>query len=248
MKLKELLLDLEKENLLEDSTLKLEKLRLLKEKLLQCEEFSEVTDIEFCDYPNLETKEGMPLKTEVYKLKSDWKPKGKIVLYTIGFTPTMYKIEDVLTPVKDNAAITPTIFNEETFKPYKTISLLFSPEETQDSIINMGETKKQLHSLLDKVLDNPLDYQIKGDRDVLIRGLFDLEGFDNIETSEENFKHFTVFTMDYIPNEKGDLCAKTMAISVPKELKEEFVNQFTGKPLSLITSEKINEFLNKHKK
>ena len=78
------------------------------------------------------------------------------------------------TPVKDGACITPTVYNPETIKPIKKIVLEYSPERAQDGLVDGEyELKMEMKDLLDKVLDNPYDYQVKGERGVIVRGVFE---------------------------------------------------------------------------
>ena len=76
--------------------------------------------------------------------------------------------------IKNNAAITPTFYDPIKYEPTKNIILSFTPEQFQDaSAFNKeDELRKKLHNLLDDVISNPLDYQIKGKQDVILRGIF----------------------------------------------------------------------------
>jgi hypothetical protein len=46
---------------------------------------------------------------------------------------------------------------------------VFPPSEVNDEEL----LRKELHDLLDKVLDSPNEYKIKGTRGVMIRGVFE---------------------------------------------------------------------------
>jgi hypothetical protein len=70
-----------------------------------------------------------------------------------------------------------------TFEPTKKIVLTFSPEMVQD-ILNIDTEQEQrqiLHKLLDDVLDNPEEYRVKGERGILVRGVFKTKNEDQKE-------------------------------------------------------------------
>ena len=145
-----------------------------KERILQCEEFSECTELNFMNMPVILSNDDLPLKADTYKLVEGQKFKGVCYLLSLALTPEVFNPETLYTPVKDGACITPTVYNPETFKPLKKIVLEYSTERVQDGLVDVEyEVKMELKSLLDKVLDNPYDYQVKGERGVIFRGVFE---------------------------------------------------------------------------
>jgi hypothetical protein len=154
-------------------------LKRYKDELMKCDEFKEVLDIQFLSFPLIE-KNNRKSQVKSYIVKEGMKLQGNVILYSITLTPEIFKPNFEI--VKDGASISPTIYNTVTFTPYKIISLTWTPELAQDiSVTTFGETelKKQLHDTLDKILDNPDEYIIKGQRSIIIRGLFDSSGDPN---------------------------------------------------------------------
>jgi hypothetical protein len=160
-----------------------------KEEILNCEEFSKCESLEFLKFPiSYKNQDDKILQPMTYKVEKDTNFKGKCYLLSLGLTPEMYDPAKINEPVKDGCSITPTMYNPETFLPNKKIILNFSPERLQDSILKPTkkwyqfwkkesnpetEVKKELHDLLDKVLNNPEEYRIKGEKGVMVRGIFD---------------------------------------------------------------------------
>ena len=102
--------------------------------------------------------------------------KGKCYLLSLSLTPEMYDPNQLLKPVKNGAAMGPTIYDPSTFEPRKHILLTWSPEMVQDLSGTNDEVtlRNDIHKLLDDVLDNPDEYKTKGTRYVLVRGLFEV--------------------------------------------------------------------------
>jgi hypothetical protein len=96
----------------------------------------------------------------------------------------MYDPSRLLKPVKNGAAMGPTIYDPLTFTPRKHILLTWSPEMVQDVTGTNDELtlRNDIHKLLDDVLDNPDEYKTKGFRGILVRGLFEV--IDNNDGSE----------------------------------------------------------------
>jgi hypothetical protein len=183
MKLKELLTKIFGENVSYPNDQFLKKdLEPLKEELLKCDEFSECEGIEFMDMPTQEI-EGKTYYTQTINLGDNTKFKGKVCLYNLSFTPEMYDPNLLLKPVKNGAAIGPTIYDPMDFTPRKHILLTWNPEMAQDiSGINKELTfKNDIHKLLDDVLDNPEEYRVKGVRGIMVRGVFKTKNVDRKE-------------------------------------------------------------------
>jgi hypothetical protein len=151
-----------------------EYLERYKDDLLKCEEFSEVLDITFVKTPRIEGNVE-PTEVKTYLVKDGMKLRGNVVLYSIFLTPEIYDPSECYKSVKDGASLSGLIYDEENFTPYKKITLNFSPESDPylSLVDGMTQLREQLHETLDKVLDNPNEYQVKGYRGIMIRGLFD---------------------------------------------------------------------------
>ena len=145
------------------------------EKIKQCEEFSECEELIIIKLPVTELANGDIVQALTYKLGEGQKFKGKCCLLSLALTPEMFDPNTIHEPVLDGACITPTLYNPNTFEPKKKIVLEFSPEALQDDVNSTEEVKrKQLHETLDKILDNPELYQVKGEKGVMVRGIFEL--------------------------------------------------------------------------
>jgi len=140
-------------------------LEQLKEEILECEEFKYCDEIIFLDYPIVKDGNNESISLPIFKLIPGQYFKGKCYLYCMFLSPPMFIGKDLVKLVKDDAAISPVTYSED-FKPSRRIVLLYSPETNQ--------IRNKLHETLDKILDNPADYQIEGERSVVVRGLFDI--------------------------------------------------------------------------
>ena len=92
-------------------------------------------------------------------------------VYTIFFTPKMYESGELYQPVKDGCVFVPTTYDPQTFEPKQSITLTWSPEFAQDFSNNNNEEmmKQSLRERLEKVLDNPEEYQPKGHIGCVVR-------------------------------------------------------------------------------
>jgi len=152
-----------------------EQLLPYKDIIKKCDEFSGCDELIILGSPlpfgpKLLTPSTISLGNDVKFIKTCY-------LLSLDLTPTMYNPNKLLTPVKNGAGISPTIYNPETFELYKHIILTWSPEMAKDlSGINPEDTlKNNIRMLLDDVLENPAEYQIKGDRGVMVRGIFEID-------------------------------------------------------------------------
>jgi hypothetical protein len=141
-----------------------------------------------------------------------------------------------------------------TFLPKKKIVLEFSPEELLENHYLNGEDKKQsIRDLLEKVLENPEEYELKGDRGVLVRGIFKTK-----KEGSETPPFFTgepVDTNGYIgfymeKNVEGEEMTLTLKQKlIPKELKEKFIQRFTDNgSIATTTEEEIENFIKENSK
>jgi len=190
MKLKELIEIVKltkKEDVYMDNTLYGKNLEKYKDIIMNTDEFKECESLEIIEYPIVKSRNGEGLKPYTIKLSDLMKFKGKCYLLSLNLTPEMYDPNQLLKPVKNGAAMGPTIYDPSTFEPRKHILLTWSPEMSQDiSGVNDELTlRNDIHKLLDDVLDNPDEYKTKGFRAVLVRGLFEVvEDGENTEVKE----------------------------------------------------------------
>ena len=129
--------------------------------------------VEWIDHVGGAGEPGKAVETKTTKLGDDnISYEGKTAyMYQILFSPKMYDPKTMYNAVKDGCAMTPTIYNPETFTPYRKIILTWSPEQAQDFPVNNSEEvmKQTLRDQLEKVLANPEEYQAEGFRGVMIR-------------------------------------------------------------------------------
>jgi len=191
MKLKELIeivkLTKKEDELYMDNTLYGKNLEKYKDIIMNTDEFKECESLEIIEYPIVKSRNGEGLTPYTIKLSDLMKFKGKCYLLSLNLTPEMYDPNQLLKPVKNGAAMGPTIYDPSTFEPRKHILLTWSPEMSQDiSGVNDELTlRNDIHKLLDDVLDNPDEYKTKGFRAVLVRGLFEVvEDGENTEVKE----------------------------------------------------------------
>lgn len=227
----------------------------LKDKLLECDEFKNLHSLRFVDTPTFRAGDETYV-VETYKLMDISKFNGAGVILSIALTPEMYDPNILIKPVKDGAAISPTFYNPTNFEPYKRIVLEFSPERMQDGISNHEEIiRQELHDLLDKVLDNPEDYRVKGERSVLVRGIFEKEPDNNqkplseyplVASEEQNIPVFYLKQSE--PDELGNISMRLEKKLIPVILKDKFMEKFEDKAKNLrLTEEEIDKFLEENK-
>jgi hypothetical protein len=229
-----------------------------KERILQCEEFSECTELNFMNMPMLLSNDDLPIRDGSYKLVEGQKFKGVCYLLSLSLTPEVFNPDTLHTPVKDGVCITPTVYNPETFEPFKKIVLQYNPERAQDGLVDGEyELKMEMKDLLDKVLDNPYDYQVKGERGVLVRGVFErneivsevapsryLTGVKSF-VKEEEMPGIAYYLVKNNVSE-GEVEIKVKNVLIPPHLKQLFKDTFGEKNLE-ITKEEIDKFLEDNK-
>ena len=228
----------------------------VKDELLKFDVFSECDDLEIVHYPTFKVGEDKALTTQTFKYKEGMKFKGKGYLYSISLTPELYDPSKMLEPVKNGAAISPTIYNPKTFEPTKHILLTWSPEMAQDLSVTKDETtlRNDIHKLLDDVLDNPEEYRMKGTRHIMIRGVFEVTNEDiNLEPNflvgkSSQPEGYLVF---YMVKEEGEDNEVNMALKqklIPSNLKDKFIERFNyGGTIGEMSEEEINQFLEENK-
>jgi len=154
-------------------------LKLYKDQLLKCEEFKDIDDLIIIDEPDFTLGDGdldESFNSKYIKLDSDIKLKGTVYLYGISLTPELFNPCLHLTQFKENALVTPTMYDPKNLTPYQYFMIKWSPEFAQDMIGTGQEPdlRKILHDKLDELIDNQEKYRIKGERGVMIRGVFDI--------------------------------------------------------------------------
>ena len=180
MKLKELIeiveLSRNDNGLYMDNLLYGKNLEKYKKIIMNTDEFKECDSLEILEHPLVKDNNGEVLNTSTVKLSDVMKFKGKCYLLSLTLTPEMYDPNRLIKPVKNGAAMGPVIYDPMTFEPRKHILLTWSPEMAQDLLGTNNERtlRNDIHKLLDDVLDNPEEYQTKGFRGVLVRGLFEV--------------------------------------------------------------------------
>ena len=246
-----------------------EDLEQFKERILQTEEFSECEELIIMKHPIIAVENGKTVHNLTYKHQEGQKFKGKCYLLSLALTPEMFDPKTMHTPVLDGACITPTMYDPTTFEPKKKIVLEFSPEMVQDqyiyavgspSMIEEAEKNvesiigKQLHETLDKILDNPELYRVKGEKGLLVRGYFEeihspsgVEKTDLVGINPEKETHMMAyfFEKDEKNSKEGEVSLVLRTIQIPIELRDKFVEEIGSDPMK-ITREQVEEFLKKN--
>jgi len=233
-----------------------EELNPYKERILQTEEFSECDELIIMKYPVTILENGKTVQNVTYKHKEGQKFKGKCYLLSLSLTPQMFDPKMMHIPVLDGACITPTMYDPTTFEPKKKIVLEFSPEALQDDINSTEEVKrKQLHETLDKILDNPELYQVKGERGLLVRGYFEevhstsgVEKTDLVGINPEKQTHMMAyfFEKDEKTSKEGQVNLKLSSMPIPIELKDKYDEELGSKSVN-VTREEVEKFLEDNK-
>ena len=223
----------------------------------ECDEFAKCDSLDILTMPLVKGK--YPDKiytTNTIKLSDLMEFKGRCYLLSLGLTPEMYDPNQLIKPVKNGAAIGPTIYDPSTFEPRKHILLTWSPEMAQDMSGTNNELtlRNDIHKLLDDVLDNPDEYKTKSFRGILVRGLFEV--IDNNDGSEVDRK---VYDLDLTANKPEDVGYKVFYLEtnvikpgeiemrlnnkiIPSHLKDKFIDEVGTDP-KIITEKIIDEFL-----
>jgi len=222
----------------------------------ECDEFAKCDSLDILTMPLVKGKNGEIYTTNTIKLSDLTEFKGRCYLLSLGLTPKMYNPNQLIKPVKNGAAIGPTIYDPSTFEPRKHILLTWSPEMAQDMSGTNNELtlRNDIHKLLDDVLDNPDEYKTKSFRGILVRGLFEV--IDNNDGSEVDRK---VYDLDLTVNKPEDVGYKVFYLEtnvikpgeiemrlnnkiIPSHLKDKFIDEVGTDP-KIITEKIIDEFL-----
>ena len=223
----------------------------------ECDEFAKCDSLDILTMPFVKGKNNEKIYTpNTIKLSDLTEFKGRCYLLSLAITPEMYDPNQLIKPVKNGAAMGPTIYDQLTFEPRKHILLTWSPEMAQDMSGTNDELtlRNDIHKLLDDVLDNPEEYKTKGMRHVLVRGLFEV--IDNNDGSEVDRK---VYDLDLTANKPEDVGYKVFYLEtnvikpgeielklnnkiIPSHLKNKFIDEVGTDP-KIITEKIIDEFL-----
>lgn len=284
MKLQELLLDIFSSGELKnkkgflinkfgiiDETIYGEDLEQFKDRILQTEEFANCEELIIMKHPVTLNDKGETINPKTYKVKNDDKHtfKGKCYLLSLALTPEMFDPNKMHESVLDGACITPTIYDPKTFEPKKKLVLEFSPEFSQDKqIYELGTPsmvddikkngefilRKQLHETLDKIFDNPENYQVKGEKGIFVRGLFEEVVTNNsnenmnligIETEKQTHISVHFFEADEKNSKENEINLKLSMIPIPIELRDKYMEELGVKSIH-VTREEIEEFLKRN--
>ena len=223
----------------------------------ECDEFAKCDSLDILTMPLVKGKNNDKIYTpHTIKLSDLMEFKGRCYLLSLGLTPEMYDPNQLIRPVKNGAAMGPTIYDPSTFEPRKHILLTWSPEMAQDvSGANDELTlRNDIHKLLDDVLDNPEEYKTKGLRGVLVRGLFEV--IDNNDGSEVDRKvydldltaskpedvGYAVYYLEQNVIKPGEIELRLNNKIIPTHLKDKFINT-AGIDPAKITEKMIDDFL-----
>lgn len=115
---------------------------------------------------------------QTMKLSEGSSFSGDVYIHSISLSPKLYDPKSYTRFTKEDAVVTPCIYDVETFIPHKYMILKWSPENAQDmSTLDGKDFRQYFHKLLDNVLDsiitNDDKYTIKSNRAIMIRGIWD---------------------------------------------------------------------------
>jgi hypothetical protein len=254
MKLKELLADRFGDNhIYPDHPYRRAELEPIKEQILNCDEFFECQSIDFIDFPTITTADGNVFTAQTIKLDNNMRFIEDAVIYSISLTPEVYDPNRILTPVKDGAAIGPTVYDPMDFTPKRQILLTWTPEMAQDLLAANTEEniRNDIHRLLDDVLDNPEEYKVKGDRGVMLRGMFKIRKLEDNNppflvgnTTEQGF-YMAFYMEETLDQTTNELSLTLKSKPIPRHLKDEFIRRFTNNGgIAQATKEQIENFIN----
>lgn len=243
-------------NLLTDNQLYGKNLEKYKEIILNTDEFKECESLDVLEHPLSKDKNGKILTPYTVKLSDVMKFKGRCYLLSLTLTPEMYDPSLMLKPVKDGAAIGPTVYDAITFEPTRQILLTYNPSVHFNFDNKFEPTEKfkrgEIHQLLDKVLDNFDEYKIKGVREVLVRGLFEVvENGDDVTTNTYDIDlskqspeevGYKVFYLEQNIVNSGEVKLEIKSKVIPPHLKGKFISEVGTDPAK-ITEKMIDDFL-----
>ena len=223
-------------------------LRPFKDKLMECDEFKECELLEFMPMPIVQNKEGKAITAVSLLLGEGMKLKGRCFLLSLALTPTIYDPKTMYDPVKDGVTLTPVMYDQTNFTPYRKIVLPWCMEG-QD--VDLPLRRAELLVLIDKILKNPEEYSTKGFRRVMARGIFESIVTEDTQTgSKENLDidmaepplYSQIFYLHQENIEgKNEVTMDVKSKVMHNSLKEKFLKRFEGK--QIILEEELNKFL-----
>jgi hypothetical protein len=258
--LKELMIELEEDKLFERiNTSPVESsilyggdvLKHFKDKILETYEFSDVGEVELLDYPIVHDINGQSQTPKTYLLQGGEKIIGKAHILSIELTREVFKSENLHDNITDGASVSPKLYNEDTFKPFRQILLEYNPDKYKNEEWGSENLiRQELHDKVDEILENMEKYTAKGSRSILIRGFF--EGIEKSPVKpREKFhsivpepKAYVAFYAEKVSDENG-LTAKLKQKIIPAELRDDYLKQFGSRGID-VSGEEIEEFLSKH--
>jgi hypothetical protein len=239
------------------------------EDIKNTDEFIDCEELVVMKFPVTIVEDGKKIENKTFKVADGQKFKGKCYLWSVSLTPEMFDYKKIYEPVLDGSSITPTLYDPLTFKPKKKIVMEFNPELSYEDAFGVyanpsmiedfhqekeKDLRKELHDLLDRILDNPEDYQIKGDKGLIVRGFFeevqtgkDIEKTDLLGIENENPTHALVYFLeeDKKHSKDGEINLKLSSMSIPIELKDKYLEELGPKSIQ-VTREEIEEFVKRH--
>ena len=231
-----------------------EELDKYKNIIKECDEFAKCDSLDILTMPLVKGKKDKIYTTETIKLSDLMEFKGRCYLLSLSLTPEMYDPSQLIKPVKNGAAMGPTMYDPLTFEPKKHILLSWIPEITQD-ILGLDTEKEQrqvIHKLLDDVLDNPEEYKTKGTRHVLVRGLFEVVDnggqvttntydVDLLKQNREEVGYLAYYVEENVVS-PGEIKLEIKKKLIPPHLKDAFILEVGTEPAK-ITEKMIDNFL-----
>lgn len=154
----------------------------LKQLLLSCDEFKKTKKIIIIpsDGENIDIS-----STITHKLHDGTRFNEVVYLHSISLSPGIYNPNVLSKPIKDGITISPNLYNEETFIPYKTLRIEWAPEHSLDKNMSDEDFQAEFFARIKKALDNPEEYTPIPERGIFIRCTPD--SFFREETSIEDF-------------------------------------------------------------
>lgn len=145
-------------------------LMLWYDKLQECDEFKDC-ELHITNELSVKNDKGEEKFCKTRIMHRGIEFKGIVYLHSITLTPQVWNLNKLQ---NYKAIITPLAYNEN-LEPTKIISLSFNPEQIQDALVLKTEedVRKELHDLLDKVLDNPENYKLPSERGILLQCIGD---------------------------------------------------------------------------
>ena len=221
----------------------------------ECDEFAKCDSLDILTMPLVKGKKDKIYTTETIKLSDLMEFKGRCYLLSLSLTPEMYDPSQLIKPVKNGAAMGPTMYDQMTFEPRKHILLTWTPEMAQDLFegTNNEETlRNDIHKLLDDVLDNPEEYKTKGLRAVLVRGLFEVidnggqvttntYDVDLLKQNREEVGYLAYYVEENVVS-PGEIKLEIKKKLIPPHLKDAFILEVGTEPAK-ITEKMIDDFL-----